>query len=155
MDANPKRKPQLVQPNVGSPGRMRGASDTYPHYKPGNYEARCIEAQPYTDPQFKRQKCLLRFQIVSLDEAVSNGPVCAILNLKNEEDPGKRSRYRHEWIIANGGPPRKGQTWSHEVFEDKIFLVRLGDTTIRWDGEKHHATEVYSTVQAILERRWP
>jgi hypothetical protein len=135
--------------------RPSSGESSYPRYKQAEYEARCLDTKLYWDPQFKCQKCLLAFQIISLDEDLSNAPVYGILNLKNENNPGRRSRYRHEWIIANNGPPRRGQTWSTDIFVGKIFLVRVGDTLKRWDNEKHHASEVYSTVQAILKRLWP
>src|SRR5262249_24937262 len=124
----------------------------YPRYRPGNYEARCIAARTYRDPQFQRWICRLEFRLVPDGQTVF-----AFLNLGHGEKPyvGRPSEYRRAWILANGDVPRRRQAMSHRVCQDKIFLVRIGDTTKRFDGREHPEAEIYSKVREILKRTWP
>lgn len=124
----------------------------YPRYEPGDYEAECVEATVYFHPILRAWKCQLDFRILPNSE-----PVCGFLHLGNKNQPsaGPSSEYRRAWIIATGQAPRKRQTMSHRIFKGKIFGVRIGDTTRRFDGRDHPEPAVYSTVKEILRRAYP
>ena len=124
----------------------------YPRYEPGTYDAECLAANTYKDPRFRAWKCRLRFQLLPNGDGVFG-----FLHLGRGDQPkaGPGSEYRRAWIIANGNPPRKRQTLSNRVFKKKIFQVRIGDTTRRFDGRTHPDGQVYSTVKEILSRIYP
>jgi hypothetical protein len=128
-------------------------SDPYPRYSPGEYEVRCLEAKIYRDPRIRRWVCRLRCALVLDPER----EVYGFPNLGTGEKPkaGRGSKYWRYWVIANGSPPRKRQIMSTRIFKDKIFLVRVGTVEDRSDGSKHLESEKYSTIQEILEKRWP
>jgi hypothetical protein len=124
----------------------------YPRLKPGEYEARCVEARIYKDKRFRRWECRLKFWIIP------EGPhVYGFLNLDSGDKPraGRGSEYRRAWVEANGDIPRKRQRLGHSVFRGKIFRIRVDDVTHRHDGRAHHEAEVYSTVKEIVKRTWP
>lgn len=124
----------------------------FPRYKPGIYEARCVGTKVYRDPRFKRLIARLEFRTLPDCQ-----PVFGFLNLGGGDEPkaGRGSEYYRAWTLANGTTPRKRETMSARVFKDKIFRVRIGDTTRKHDGREHSPAEVYSTVKEILKRTWP
>jgi hypothetical protein len=124
----------------------------YPRYEPGIHEAECVRAKVYRNPLLGCWKCQLDFQILPEAE-----PVCAFLHLGNGSQPraGANSEYRRVWIIAAGQAPRKRQVLTSRVFKGKIFEVRIGDTTRRFDGRDHPEPAVYSTVKEIVRRTYP
>lgn len=121
----------------------------YPHYEPGEYDAECLAAVTYPDPRFRTWKCKLQFSI--MPDCV---PVYAFLNLGRGENPhaGPGSEYRRVWIIAARSKPKKRQVLSNRVFKGKLFRIRIGDVTGRFDGRRHPEAAVYSVVKEILER---
>jgi len=123
----------------------------YPRYEPGEYDAECISAATYRDPRFGAWKCRLKFHLFD------GAPVYGFLHLGRGEEPkaGPGSEYRRAWVIANAAPPKKRQTLSKRVFKGKIFLVRIDDTTRRFDGRTHPDGQIYSTVKEILQRLCP
>jgi hypothetical protein len=124
----------------------------FPRYKPGIYEARCIGTKIYRDPRFKRWVARLEFRTVP-----DSWPVFAFLNFGNGAKPkaGRGSEYYRAWTIANESTPRKRERMSVHVFTGKIFSVRIGDITKRYDGREHSPAEIYSKVTEILKRLWP
>ena len=124
----------------------------YPRLKPGEYDARCVEARIYKDKRFRRWVCRLKYSIIP------EGPhVYGFFNLGCGDKPyaGRGAEYRRAWVEASGDVPRKGQRLGHSVFRDKIFRVRVDDVTCRHDGRAHHEGDVYSTVKEIVKRIWP
>lgn len=123
--------------------------DPYPQVPPGEYELYCTEAKPYLDPGMKTWKCRYRF----IHPMLRDFPVIyGFINLgKGENPPGPRSRYHHEWSIANNGTPRKRQVMSARIFKGKIFRVRVDWVLPRQhDGKLHTEVTRYSLVKAIL-----
>ncbi len=123
--------------------------DPYPRVEPGEYDLYCIEAKPYRDPGLKVWKCRYRFinpmqeEFPSLYGFIHLGDGC--------KPPGRRSRYKREWTIANGHPPGKRQRLSARVFTGKLFRVRVGWVLPRQhDGKLHTAATRYSLVREIL-----
>jgi hypothetical protein len=153
MSKPAETKLQLVNPAADTRNLEPVCEDApYPRYKPGEYEARCVSVKVYLDPRFKRWVARLKFELVP-----EGGPVFAFPNLGTGDKPRptRGSEYRRAWIIANGEQPRRRQTMSPQVFLNKIFLVRIDDTTRRHDGRNHPEAEVYSTVKEILKKLWP
>lgn len=124
----------------------------YPHYSPGTYQAQCMHACIYRDPQFRRWTARLEFQLLP-----EGGHVFGFRNLGTDPKPkaGPRSEYRRDWVMANGEPPRRRQQLSPRVFKDKVFEVRVVDVTKRFDGREHPPGAIYSTVKEILRRLYP
>ena len=124
----------------------------YPRYPAGEYDAECIRADLYRDPQFRTWKAKLHYRLMPGGE-----PICGFFNLggKEKTHAGRRSEYRRAWIIANGEAPRKRQILTRRVFVGKLYRVRIGDVTRRFDGRSHPAGDIYSVVKEILERTWP
>jgi hypothetical protein len=126
--------------------------DPYPRYSPGTYEAQCVAGGIYRDPQFRAWKALLQFRLVPGGE-----PVCCFFHMGTKELPkaGRRSNYWRAWVIANAGPPRRRQVLSARVFKGKIFEVRVGDVTKRFDQSEHPEGAIYSTVKEIIRKTYP
>ena len=126
----------------------------YPRFTPGDYEARCVAAKVYRDPRFRRWVARLEFRLMGGE----GGVVYAFLNLGTGAKAlvTRGSEYRRAWVIANDGiAPRKRQVMSLRAFIGKIFLVRIGDTSRRFDGRDHPAGEVYSTVKEVKAKVGP
>jgi hypothetical protein len=156
--------PERIAPPLPRESRTEGPSlravdaapvceaDPYPRYSPGIYEAQCVAAQIYRDPQFRAWKALLHFRM-----AQTGQPVWGFFHLGRGEKSkaGRRSNYWRAWVIANGGPPRRRQTLSARVFNRKIFEVRIEDVTKRFDQSDHPEVAIYSTVKHIIRRTYP
>ena len=82
------------------------------------------------------------------------GEVSYFMNMGNKRDApraGRQSNYYKAWTLANGGPPRKGETMVPEVFLDKFFRVRIEDCRKDSDEKEKPESEVYSHVSELLE----
>ena len=125
---------------------------SYPRYEPGIYDAECVGADIYRDPQFRAWKCRLKFSILP-----DGDPVYGFFHLGRRDSPhaGPRSEYRRAWAIANGNLPRKRQVLSHRTFKRKIFQVEIADVTSRFDKRPHPDVAVYSTVKQIVSKIYP
>jgi hypothetical protein len=113
----------------------------------GRYDAECVEAKIYADPQFHRWVCRLRFNLVS-----GGREVCGFLNLGTGSKPsaGRRSQYWRAWVIASGDLPRRRQVLSPRVFMNKLFEVSVETVKKAHDGVEHPAQAIYSTVRRIV-----
>jgi len=102
----------------------------YDRLSPGVYPAYCVCAKRYRDPGFKRWTCLLRFDVLSKDRVSVIARVPWWINLGSRQEPfaSRRSRYFSEWIVANGGPPLRGDRLSPRVFQHRMATVEIGDT---------------------------
>jgi hypothetical protein len=122
--------------------------NTYPRVPQGRYQARCTAVKLYRDPRFG-WKIRLEFFLIS-----NFTYVYGFYNGGHKDHPrfGRGSRYRRDWSMVNGGPPKKRQRLTPRIFLDKIFEVQVGDTRRTFDGKKHFEGDVYSTVKAII---WP
>jgi hypothetical protein len=118
---------------------------------PGNYEAYCRATSKYFDRQFKRWICAVQFDVMTgpLDETPR---LTWYLGLGNREQPraGRRSRYWRAWVQANGGPPKRNDRMSPQIFERRYATVLVADTTKSFDGHVR-ADESYSVIRDVLE----
>lgn len=123
----------------------------HPFVKPGIYDAECYRYVIYTDPQFKRAVCMLKFRLT-----LEGVEMVHFLNLGDNEHPhpGRRSLYRCAWIVATGNQPRKSQVMSPRVFTQKLYEVEVGSPSKRWDGTERSPGERYSVVKRIIRRIW-
>jgi len=115
----------------------------YLRFEPSTYRAYCRRAKPYYDRRFKRWTCLLLFDVVDASLNVIGHSVPMWLNLGPSDRPhaARSGRYFKEWILANGGPPKRKDRVSHKLFERRYAVVRICDTK---------GPAPYSKVDAII-----
>jgi hypothetical protein len=98
----------------------------------------------------------LRLECLTVDEP---GRVSGFLNLGGDKDklqiPGRQSNYFKVWSMANGGPPRKGQSLEWEILIDKWFRVQIEKCTHNSKGEPKPDSDVYSRITEFLELTGP
>jgi hypothetical protein len=125
-----------------------------PRLPPGDYPAISRGAYRYFDGQFKRWVCAVQFDVVS--ESVSMETVARLtwfLNLGSRAKPraGRRTRYWAAWIRANGGPPKRGDRLSPNVFTGRRAIVRVENTAKTHDCGHIESDEAYSVVRDVIE----
>lgn len=128
-----------------------------PRIPPGNYQAVCIGWQgPEWCRAFHRWSLRLEFALVEDGTAISQFFNMGADPVKPHM-PGRRSRFYAAWCLANGEPPRKGQTMNFDTFtgEGLLYLVHVEDAANDGKGELKPDALVYSRVTQILrvERR--
>ena len=101
----------------------------YPVIAPGEYPAYCRWAKRYRDPAFRRWTCLLRWDVLADDLLTVIASIPYWLSLGSRERPwaSRRGHYMREWVRANGGPPKRGDRLSPEVFTRRMARVEVGD----------------------------
>lgn len=155
--SNPSKQSPVVNRRAYS-DRIEWAD--YPRLKPGEYLAHCYWGKRYKDPGFTRWTCLLRWDVLS-DDAQQVIAECVPLwfALGDGEKPraSKRGKYLPEWVRANGGPPKRGDRLSPNVFTQRIARVEIGDADsavpysvvrriIRWEtGPSRHSVSKYTS----------
>ncbi len=114
---------------------------------PGEYVARCVHAERYVHPQFKRLIGCLHLVVV---EGVARGATLKrFYALANEISPN--SAYAREWVIANGGKkPRRSDRLPLRLFEDKMFRIEVQTVIFDRTGEALDDHLQYSKVARIL-----
>jgi hypothetical protein len=99
---------------------------------------------------YRRWSLLIEFELLGERDEVR---VCAFFNMGNDPRrpmPGRQSRYFRAWTIANGEPPRKGQTMDPAVFVDgQQFEIEVEDCWKDTDNNLKTAAEIYSKVIRI------
>ena len=122
----------------------------YPRVEPGEYAATSGRAFVYFDKFFNRHVCFVRFFV--LDDSRMNviAQLPWFLNLGSGPRPraGRRSRYLHAWVTANGRSPARRDRLSPRVFEHRAARVRVGDTTMTFRGD--HKFGAYSVIKEVL-----
>jgi hypothetical protein len=128
-------------------------AEKYPWFPPGEYTGMVTESKIFQHPALRAWKCLVKFKLLEADLA----EVVGFFHLGRGEKSraGRGSRYYRFWVEANGGPPRRGRVMTERIFKGKVFKVLVADTTTRFDGSRHHQSEIYSTVRDVLERVGP
>lgn len=122
-----------------------------PRVPPGEYTARCTRFQgPEWVRAFGRWGMRLEFVLDPDEQAVS-----AFFSLgENPHKPhfGVRSKYYRTWVMANGGPPRRGENMPPEVIADPSlgFTVQVSDCTTDEENRLKQDAFVYSRVDEIL-----
>jgi hypothetical protein len=121
--------------------------------EPGEYPAYSRSARVYRDRQFKRWVCAVQFDL--FEESLMNvmARLTWYLNLGSKETPhaGRRTNYWAAWVKANGGPPKRRDRISDNVFVGRQAVVRVEDT-----GKNHRqiavsADESYSVIRDVVE----
>src|SRR3954453_3549445 len=89
----------------------------YPSIPSGEYSAYCKLAKQYWDPAFRRWTCLLRWDVLSRDllNVVAKIPVWLPLGAHETPRASRRGKFLREWVIANNGPPSRGDRLSLKV----------------------------------------
>jgi len=128
--------------------------------EPGRYLVRGLKVQ---GPEWVRafSRWSLRVEFATVHEP---GAVSAFFNFGSDrlkQYIGRQSKYFHAWTIANGGPPRKGEQMSPDVFLDNRALsraqslhVRLGGTGAVGDGLPPKPKGMHRTTYGKLAKRF-
>jgi hypothetical protein len=122
-----------------------------PRIEPREYTARCTGFQgPEWIREFGRWGIRLEFVLDPDDHVVS-----AFYSLgENRDAPhiGVRSKYYRTWVLANGRPPRHGQTMNPEVIADPALSFTVHVSDAKTDGENRVKDDamVYSRIDKIL-----
>jgi hypothetical protein len=139
------KKPQAIPSMVWD-------KDSYAHVSPGRYSAVATRVQgPEWVTAFGRWSILVEFELLS--ESV---PVCAFYNLGTDPKQlyfGRKSKYVRDWTIANGEPPRRGDSLDPQVFLcGQVFELEVGDSLENPDQEQKRKTddEAYSRVTKMI-----
>lgn len=115
---------------------------------------RMVRAQKIHGPQWVRafSRWSLRIEFFLMDEP---GVVSLFVNLgSNREKPsvgGRHSRFYRFWTLANGGPPRRGETMDFNIFLDKCFWARIDDSLVDHTGKQKSENEIYSRIVDLEE----
>lgn len=118
---------------------------------PGEYTARCTGFQgPEWIRAFGRWGLRLEF-VLDPDEHIVSA-FCSLGENPKSFHIGVRSKYYRTWVLANGGPPRRGETMAPEVIADPElgFTVLVSDCTKDDENRLKHDAFVYSRVDKIL-----
>jgi len=126
--------------------------DPYPVTEDGMLLVRVVAVQ---GPEWIRnfQRWSVRLECAGVFEAVS---LSLFLNLGGNQAgpsvPGRQSKFYQHWSMANGGPPKKGQAMSFEVFLDRFFMAKVERATKDSKGEAKSEDEVYSRISHFVRR---
>jgi len=124
-----------------------------PRLPPGDYTAISRGAKAYFDHQFQRWVCGVQFDIMG--DPVSTERIARLtwfLNLGSRPRPkaGRRTKYWTAWVRANGGPPKRGDRLSPNVFSGRVAVVRVGDTAKTHDRATVGSEYAYSVVRDVI-----
>jgi len=120
-------------------------------YPSGIYDVRVNDLQ---GPQWLKnyQRWSLRGECNFLTE---KGDVSGFLNFGGDPErpgrPGRQSNFFKVWRMANGGPPRRGQTMDWNDLLGKFFRVRIETAAKNGKGQSLSPAERYSKVVEFLE----
>ena len=142
------RTPTTVPPMVWD-------KDQYSRVPPGRYSAVATRIQgPEWVRAFQRWSIMVEFALLS-----ENLSVCAFYNLGNERGRlhfGRRSKYIHDWTIARGEAPSRGESLSPEVFlEGQVYELEIADSRKNAEDHEKSEPEIYSRVTAMISAARP
>jgi hypothetical protein len=125
--------------------------DQYSRVPRGRYSAVATRIQgPEWVRAFRRWSIIVEFELLS-----ESAPVCAFYNLGNDPDRlhfGRKSKYVHDWTIANGEAPHKGQTLNPTVFmTGQVFELEISDSLRNSEEQQKSEPEIYSRVSAMIQ----
>jgi hypothetical protein len=124
-----------------------------PRLEPGEYPAYCRSAKTYWDGHFKRWVCAVQFDVLGNDLKTKLGRVAWFLNLGNDQDKpraSRRSNYMSAWVLANGGPPRRGDRVSPRIFKRRYARVVVADTAKDFKQRAVSGQSSYSVIRTVL-----
>jgi hypothetical protein len=122
----------------------------YPKHDEG---VRLVRVAKIHGPQWvnRYRRWSIRLVCLITDEL---GEVSYFMNMGDKREgprAGRQSNYYKAWTLANGQPPRKGESMIPEVFLDKFFRVRIEDCRRDSDEKEKPEGDVYSHVSELLE----
>ena len=121
--------------------------------EPGAYLAYCRSAGVYRDALFQRWVCAVQFDVLGDVGAERIASLTWYLNLGSREKAhaGRRSAYWQAWTLANGGPPKRSDRLSPNVFTRRYAVVHVGDTTKNYRQMAVTSDESYSVIREVLQ----
>ena len=137
--------------SIALPPHLVWEQDDYPRVDCGR---RMVRAHRIQGPEWVRafSRWSLRIEFHLMDEL---GTVSLFLNLgTNRERPtvgGRRSRFYRYWTMANGGPPRKHELMTYDIFVGKCFWARIEDCAKDSEGRPKLDDEKYSRIVDLEE----
>ena len=149
MSANPKKRPGLAIVRRAEPEISWRYCD---RIEPGEYRAQSRSAKVYRDGCFRRWVCAVQFDVLDDSLIVVVARLTWYLNLGSKDKPraGRRGEYWRAWVLANGGPPKRKDRLSHNVFAGRHAIVRVEDTRHDFKGAAN-PENAYSVVRNVLE----
>lgn len=149
MSANPKKRRGLGLVHRPEPEISWRYCD---RIEPGQYRAWSRSAKVYRDSCFKRWVCAVQFDVLDDSCTCVLARLSWFLNLgsKDQSCAGRRTKYWRGWVLANGGPPKRGDRLSHNVFVGRHALVLVDDTRKDFEGVQN-PEDSYSVIRKVLE----
>lgn len=136
--------------NASPAPTLKWQGPSYPHLPPGRYSAVAIRAQgPEWLRRHQRWSLLVEFRLLAEDVLLA-----CFYNLGTNPDACEITRggfYFHDWTLANGAPPRKGQAMEPEVFlQSQVFTVDVVDSKAASKDQPKSPEEAYSRVRQVI-----
>jgi hypothetical protein len=116
--------------------------DSAPRLEPNAYLARVVHGT--TKMLFKTRRLVLTFEI--LQSKYTGARLDFICELRTT----KHSKFMRTWEIANGGPAKRRDRLSLNVFRNRLFRVSVRD--VIKDRHQRTLARPYSIIDSILER---
>jgi hypothetical protein len=99
----------------------------YSRVSPGVYTAFATRTQgPEWCHAYRRYSLMIEFELLGERDTTR---VCLFLNLGSDpkKPPGRLSNFYKAWTIANGEPPKRGQTMEFDVFtQGQLYEIEVG-----------------------------
>ncbi|MCP4570633.1 MAG: hypothetical protein GY841_23860 [FCB group bacterium] len=146
QDYSSQHKPKPVRdPEEEGPD----AQEFWPQIKPGDYEAVCYKTE--TGKSWgNRRSLFLKFRIYGGE--YDGTELFMVCPYPKGQKLSRRTKYYHQWMFANGGPPARGQRLARKVFLHRMYKVLVVDTQRKRDnGTLLPDFAQYSIISTILE----
>ncbi|MGD9851729.1 MAG: hypothetical protein AB7T38_10705 [Nitrospirales bacterium] len=118
-----------------------------PLIPPGRFEVQFLKAEKRGF--YKRQKLILRFQILSPgpNHGVQLYLVCDVTKRKQWHPS---SKFLQTWVLAAGRKPDRFDRMSTNVFKGKIFLAEVRTVTKNAQGWERPPDLQYSVIKGLI-----
>ena len=120
-----------------------------PLIPPGRFEVQFLKAEKRGF--YKRQKLILRFQIIS------PGPhhglqVYLVCDVTKRKHWHPSSKFLQTWVLAAGKKPDRMDRMSTKVFKGKVFLAEIRTVTKNAQGWERPVELQYSVIKGLIRR---
>ena len=116
---------------------------------PDKYDAICYDTE-LGRSWGGRWNVYIKFRII--DGPYEGTELVMICTYHPKREISHRHKYFLQFALANGGPPRKGQRMSHNIFRGIVFRVLVRDTKRKFPNNEYLPKSFqYSVVDTILE----
>ncbi len=115
----------------------------------GEYDAMCYETE--TGKSFGgRRDIFIKFRIY---EGEYDGTVVIMVCTYPKGKMRLRFKYYQQWVLANGGPPKKSQRLTRKVFLHRMFKIKVRTTKRNYTNTNNPLPDnmQYSVVDTIIK----